>query len=70
MEKKQSKQLQCQFSVGHFNLNFLRWLYKETAVCEVEADLDDGQFLRFKVLLSDVQLAKFKSYFLKGRQTG
>lgn len=48
----------------------LRWLYKETAVCDVEADPEDGQFLRFKVLLSDVQLARFKSYFLKGRRTG
>ncbi|XP_059489406.1 putative GTP-binding protein 6 [Neocloeon triangulifer] len=41
-----------------------QWLYKETAVCEAEADPKDPQYLLLKVVISDVEMGKFKSYFL------
>ncbi|CAB3367827.1 Hypothetical predicted protein [Cloeon dipterum] len=47
-----------------------QWLYKETAVCEAEADPDDSQFIMLKVVISDVQIGKFRSYFVKRRLAG
>ncbi|XP_066996842.2 putative GTP-binding protein 6 isoform X2 [Anabrus simplex] len=40
-----------------------RWLYKQAAVTEAVADPGDNQYLLMKVVISEAQLSKFRSYF-------
>ncbi|KAK4871530.1 hypothetical protein RN001_015654 [Aquatica leii] len=43
----------------------MRWLYKNSVVLRVTADNTNSEVQKMKVIITDVQLNQFKSYFLK-----
>lgn len=45
----------------------LRWLYKNSTIISEEADEENSQLLKVKIIITTANLQKFKHHYLKRR---